>query len=113
MAISMIGKYSLWGLHADEYKRNCVVRPYHHLIGRTRKPRDSRLNYADMCNRTRVIEEKLTPGPKAGRHFENQDGGRQGAFFSWHPSLNQILGQNLPLCEIWCFYPILHDLSIF
>ena len=46
---------------------------------------------------------------KIGRHFEIQDGGRQGAFLAWHwPSEISII-TNLAMYKVSCFYHKMHD----
>ena len=46
---------------------------------------------------------------KIGRHFEIQDGGRQGAFLAWHWPSEILIITNLAMYQVSCFYHKMHD----
>ena len=46
---------------------------------------------------------------KIGRHFEIQDGGRQGAFLAWHWPSEILIITNLAMYKVSCFYQKTHD----
>ena len=46
-----------------------------------------------------------------GRHFEIQDGGRQGAFLAWHCPSKFLFITNLAMYQVSCFYHKMHDFS--
>ena len=46
---------------------------------------------------------------KIGRHFEIQDGGRQGAFLAWHWPSKILLITILAMYQVLCFYHKVHD----
>ena len=46
---------------------------------------------------------------KIDRHFEIQDGGRQGAFLAWHWPSEILIITNLAMYQVSCFYHKVHD----
>ena len=46
---------------------------------------------------------------KKDRHFEIQDGGRQGAFLAWHWPSEILIITNLAMYQVSCFYHKVHD----
>ena len=63
------------------------------------------LNKSLLQNDTRQNRHYM----KIGRHFEIQDGGRQGAFLPWHWPSEILIITNLAMYQISCFYHKVHD----